>query len=116
MTFEMGMLLPVMAIMLTLLVLFAGVARDQIILHEGARAGARAAATTTDDAEVIRRVREAAPELRDLRVTVVPSGRRDGDIARVVVYARRSYPFGIQQTLRAQANSRVEPGVAAPAP
>ncbi|MTV24896.1 hypothetical protein FTX61_05615 [Nitriliruptoraceae bacterium ZYF776] len=112
-SFEAAMLLPIMAVLFTLLLVFASVGRDLIVLHEGARAGARAAATTTDDAEVVRLAREAAPELRDLDVTVVPSVRQDGDVVRVIVTTRRSYLFGIRPSLRAQAVSRVEPGVAA---
>jgi hypothetical protein len=107
---ESVLLLPVVALLVLGLLGAVGVVRDVLVLHEAARAGARAAATTTGSEPVARAAREAAPELPDLRVVVTPSTRRDGDLARVQVEVdRRLGP--VSHRLRASSVARVEPAV-----
>jgi hypothetical protein len=107
---ESVLLLPVVALLVIGLLGAVGIVRDVLVLHEAARAGARAAATTTGNEPVARAAREAAPELPDLRVVVTPSTRRDGDLARVQVEVeRRLGP--VSHRLRASTVARVEPAV-----
>jgi hypothetical protein len=107
---ESVLLLPVVALLVIGLLGAVGIVRDVLVLHEAARAGARAAATTTGHEPVTRAARDAAPELPDLRVVVTPSTRRDGDLARVQVEVeRRLGP--VSHRLRASTVARVEPAV-----
>jgi hypothetical protein len=107
---ESVLLLPVVALLVIGLLGAVGIVRDVLVLHEAARAGARAAATTTGNEPVARAARAAAPELPDLRVVVTPSTRRDGDLARVQVEVeRRLGP--VSHRLRASTVARVEPAV-----
>jgi hypothetical protein len=107
---ESVLVLPVVALLVAGLLGAVGIVRDVLVLQEAARAGARAAATTTGHDPVIRAAREAAPELPDLRVVVTPSTRRDGDLARVQVEVeRRLGP--VSHRLRASTVARVEPAV-----
>jgi pyruvate/2-oxoglutarate dehydrogenase complex dihydrolipoamide acyltransferase (E2) component len=114
-TLEAVLVLPVLALLVTGLLGAVGIVRDVLVLHEAARAGARAAATTGDVAPVVRAAREAAPELPDLRVTVTPAVRRDGDLARVEVRVERGVG-PVTQRLRASAVARVEPAVGGSGP
>ena len=107
---ELLMVLPLVAILTALVVVAAAVGRDLLVLHEGARAAARAAATTTDNAEVQRIAAAAMPEITGATVTVWPEFRRDGDLVRVIVEVQRTYG-PITQSLTARAAGRVEPGV-----
>ncbi len=86
-----------------------GVARDVLVAHEAARAGARIAATTSGRTPVVAAVRQAAPEL-DAEVTVTPTARRDGDVATVRVEVRRRVG-PMEHTIAAEAVARVEPAV-----
>jgi hypothetical protein len=114
-TLELVLLLPVLALLVTGLLGSVSIARDVLILHEAARVGARAAATSTGTDAVVRAAREAAPELPDLRVTVSPANRRDGDLARVRVEVdRRLGP--VTHRLRAASVAWVEPAVGTVAP
>lgn len=107
---EAVLVLPVLALLVIGVLQVAGVVRDVLVLHEAARAGARAAATTSGTAGPAAAARQAAPELAGLTVRVTPAVRRDGDLVRVEVTVRRSIgPVG--HTLRASAVSRVEPAV-----
>lgn len=103
----MGIAVVLLLVLLLLAVL--GFARDLLLVQEAARAGARAAATTTSDAEVVRTARDAA-DGTPVSVTVTPRSRRAGDIAEVEV--RWSATIGpLHRTVRARAVARVEPVV-----
>jgi Flp pilus assembly protein TadG len=101
--------LPVLALLILSLLEVGGLVRDVLVAHEAARAGARAAATTTGSAPVVAAARAAAPEI-DVRVEVVPVTRRDGDLARVTVVVQRRFA-GTSVPIRATALARVEPAV-----
>lgn len=83
--------------------------RDVLLVHEAARAGARAAATSTGHAAVVRAAREAAPDL-PITVSVVPAARQAGDLARVEV-ALTTTVGPLRPRVRARAAARVEPAV-----
>lgn len=102
-------LLPFLALLIVALLEVAGVIRDVVVVHEAARAGARAAATSTGTSAVVDAANAAAPELT-LQVDVTPKVRRDGDIAHVEVSARRRVG-PVTHTVRAHAVARVEPAV-----
>jgi hypothetical protein len=111
------MVLPVLALLMMALLEVASITRDVLLAHEAARAGARAAATSTGAGPVVSAAREAAPEV-DLETSVVPVARSDGDVARVTVTVRRrgiGAPASIRitavPTVRATAVARVEPVV-----
>jgi hypothetical protein len=87
----------------------AVVTRDVLVAHEVARAGARAAATSTGTAAVERAAREVAPEL-EVVVLVDPVTRRDGDLVQVTISSRRPV-LGVPTTVRASSVARVEPAV-----
>lgn len=106
---EAVMVLPVLALLIMGLVETAAVLRDLLVTHEAARAGARAAATTSGAGPVAAAAREAAPELT-IEVAVTPVVRRDGDVATVVVTTRRRVG-PVVHTLEARAVARVEPAV-----
>lgn len=103
------MVLPILALLALGLLEVVGLVRDVLLLHEGARAGARVAATTSGTTPVARAVREAVPDV-PVRVHVTPSTRRDGDLARVEVSLDRTIG-PVTHRLRAQAVARVEPAV-----
>jgi hypothetical protein len=105
---EAVLVLPVLALLVTGLLGTVGMVRDVLILHEAARAGARAAATSTGAEPVAQAARLAAPELPDLQVVVTPARRRDGDLARVQVEVVRQLG-PVTHRLRASTVSRVEP-------
>jgi Flp pilus assembly protein TadG len=106
---EAVMLLPVLALLVVGLVQTATLLRDVLLVHEAARAGARAAATSTGTAAPVDAAERAAPEL-DLVVIVTPPERVDGDLASVSVTARRTLG-PVEHTVRATAVARVEPAV-----
>jgi hypothetical protein len=107
---EAVLVLPALAMLVMGLLGAVGVVRDVLVLHEAARVGARAAATTSGAAPVVRAVEQAVPELPDVRVTVTPTTRRDGDLVRVLVEVdRRLGP--VTHRLRATTVARVEPVV-----
>jgi len=106
---EAVMVLPILALLALGLLEVVGVARDVLMLHEAARAGARAAATTTGVGPVESAVREAVPEV-PLQVRVSPESRRDGDLVRVEVGLDRQVG-PVTHRLRARAVARVEPTV-----
>lgn len=83
--------------------------RDVLVAHEAARAGARAAATSTGEELVVRAARDAAQEL-DVRVDVAPVSRSDGDIVTVTIEADRRIG-AVVHTISASAHARVEPVV-----
>ncbi|MFA9444143.1 hypothetical protein [Egicoccus sp. AB-alg6-2] len=102
--------LPFLALLTLGLLGTVTVLRDVLVLHEAARVGARAAATTSDNASVETAVRAAATELDQLRLVITPFRRVSGDI--VTVTARASRQLGpTTWQLRARAHARVEPVV-----
>jgi Flp pilus assembly protein TadG len=107
---ESVLVLPVLALLVVGVLEVAAVTRDVLVAHEAARAGARAAATSTGTAAVERAARQAAPELEEVVVLVDPVTRRDGDVVRVTVSSRRAV-LGVPTTVRASAVARVEPAV-----
>ena len=104
------MVLPVLALLVVVLLQLAALVTDVLVLHEAARSGARAAATTSGAGPVVAAVREAAPELEDLTVQVAPTVRSDGDLVRVEVRVTRSIG-PVDHRLQAVAHARVEPAV-----
>lgn len=107
---EAVMVLPVVALLVVGMLQVASLLTDQLLVHEAARAGARAAATTTGTGPVEAAAREAAAELDVLFVEVTPATRRDGDVARVEVFTMRQLG-PVVYDVRASAVARVEPGV-----
>jgi hypothetical protein len=107
---EAVLVLPILALLVGGLLATVGLVRDVLVLHEGARVGARAAATSTGTAPVLRAVHDAVPELPDVRVQVTPTHRTDGELVRVRLEVdRRLGP--VTHRLRASAVARVEPVV-----
>lgn len=107
---EAAALFSILALLVVALLEMTGVVRDILVVHEAARVGARAAATTTGTAPVRSAVLDAAEELEGVRVQVDPVARGDGDIVTVVVTAQRK--FGdFTYTVRARSVARVEPAV-----
>lgn len=104
---EAVLVLPVLALLATLLLQVAVVLRDVLLVHEAARSGARVAATTAGSAAPTRAAREAAPELSGLAVSVTPAVRGEGDVVTVVVTATRSVG-GVAHRIRGSAVARVE--------
>lgn len=85
-----------------------GFGRDVLLVHEAARAGARAAATTLSDERVAAVAREAAGGM-ELSVTVSPADRGPGDLAEVEVrWTSRLGP--LRPEVGARAVAQVEPG------
>jgi Flp pilus assembly protein TadG len=110
---EAVLVLPVLALLAVSLLQVAVLVRDVLIVHEAARAGARAAATTTGASAPTRAARAAAPELAGITVSVTPVSRREGDLVRVEVRATRRIA-GVSHGLRARAVALVEPSARAP--
>lgn len=107
---EAVLVLPLVAVLVLGLLQVAGFGRDLLVLHEAARAGARAAATTTGSDAPRAAAEAAAPELPGLRVEVIPVWRRTGDLATVTVRVTRR--FGpVSRDLTARAVVHVEPTV-----
>lgn len=107
---EMVLLLPLLVVLASLLLELAGLTRDVLVVHEAARAGARAAATSSGTAIPERAAGDAAPELDDLEVVVRPADRRDGDLVTVEVTTQRRIGPTTHQ-IHASTVARVEPGV-----
>jgi hypothetical protein len=111
-TLEWVLVLPLVALAMAGILEVGAVVRDALLVHDAARLGARAAATSTGDADVHRAVAGVLP---DARVDVQPRHRRDGDLVRVRVELTRSLG-GISHRLRATAVARTEPVVGLPPP
>lgn len=107
---EAVMILPILALLVVVLLQLAALVTDVLLLHEAARSGARAAATTSGTGPVVAAVKEAAPELPDITVQVAPTVRGDGDLVRVEVRVTRSIG-PVDHRLQAVAHARVEPAV-----
>lgn len=105
---ELALALPLLALAVLAALQSLALARDVLLAHEAARAGARAAATTVTTGPVLAAA-EAAADGRPVRVTVSPGRRRPGDLARVDVrIEHRIGPHVVP--VRAGAAARVEPG------
>ena len=90
---ESVLVLPVLALLTLGLLGTVTILRDVLVLHEAARVGARAAATTDDNARVESVARAAAPELDGLRLSISPPQRTSGDVVTVTArVARRLGP------------------------
>jgi hypothetical protein len=111
-TLEWVLVLPLLALAVAGILEVGAVVRDALLVHDAARLGVRAAATSTGDADVRRAVAGVLPHAR---VDVQPHHRRDGDLVRVRVELTRSLG-GISHRLRATAVARTEPVVADPSP
>lgn len=103
-------ILPLLVLLGSGLLLVVGVGRDVLVAHEAARAGARAAATSTGADAVHVAVRRAGPEL-EFDVRVEPLDRRDGDVVTVTVTTERQVG-PLTHVIGAEAVARVEPVVA----
>jgi Flp pilus assembly protein TadG len=107
-TLEWVLVLPLVALAVAGILEVGAVIRDALVVNDAARVGARAAATSTGDAEVRRAVATVLP---DARVAVRPLDRRDGDVVRVRVELTRTVGGGVAHRLRATAVARTEPVV-----
>lgn len=113
-TVELGLLLPLVALLLLALVQAAVVARDHVLVTHAAREAARAAAVD-DDVDAARRAAEQAGPLAADRLDVEVTGR-DGVGSRVRVVVRYRVPTRLplvgravdEVTLTASATMRVE--------
>jgi Flp pilus assembly protein TadG len=107
-TLEWVLVLPLVALAVAGVLEVGAIVRDALLVHDAARVGARAAATTTGDGEVRRAVDAVLPAAA---VKVRPHDRRDGDVVRVTVELSRSLG-PVTHRLRATAIARTEPIVA----
>lgn len=113
-TLEWVLALPLLALAVAGVLEVGGVVRDALLVHDAARVGVRAAATSTGAEEVRRAVGEVLIDA-PADVQVDPVARHDGDLVRVTVGLQRS--FGpVTHRLRATAVARVEPVVTPAAP
>jgi hypothetical protein len=109
-TIEAILMLPVVVVVAAGLLGIGAILADTLLVHEAARAGARAAATSTGAGAPTRAAELAAPELQDLVVRVDPIRRRSGDLVHVRAEVVRTIgPFS--HVVRARAVARVELGV-----
>ncbi len=108
-TLEAALGLGLVLLLVLLLVQTLAFGRDVLLVHDAARAGARAAAAVAGDAAAVRAAREAAEGL-PIVVTVGPAARRAGDLA-VVEVGVTSVVGPLRPHVRARAVARVEPGV-----
>jgi Flp pilus assembly protein TadG len=101
--------LPLLALVVVGLLEVGGIVRDVLLLHDAARAGARAAATSTGTASVEGAVAASVPSLGP-RVEVVPRQRSAGELVEVTVTVERDLG-PVTHPLTARAVARVEPAV-----
>ena len=105
---EAALLLPFVALVTLAVLQMAGVARDLLLVHEAARAGARAAATALD-AERPTAAAHAAADGRPVEVRIQPAPWAPGSL--VTVEVELAGRFGpIPYTVDASAVAEVEPG------
>jgi Flp pilus assembly protein TadG len=85
---EFALLLPILFLVLLATVQVGVIARDQLVLTQAARAGAREAAVSLDDAEVRQATLEASPGLDPamLEVGVVRAGTLGAPVTVAVSY------------------------------
>ena len=101
--------LPLLALVVVGLLEVGGIVRDVLLLHDAARAGARAAATSTGTASVQDAVTASVGDL-DPHVEVTPRDRAAGMLVEVHVSVDRSLG-PVTHPLSARAVARVEPAV-----
>lgn len=102
--------LPLLVLAVVGLLEVAGVLRDVLLVHDAARAGARAAATSTGSASVEAAVGDGLDAVEPT-VTVSPTDRTAGDLVEVRVSLDREVG-PVTHTISARAVARVEPVVA----
>ncbi len=87
-TVEFALLLPILLLVLLALVQVGVIARDQLVLTQAARAGARAAAVQPDEADVRAATLAAAPGLDPARlgIDVLRTGTRGTPVTVAVRY------------------------------
>lgn len=101
-------MLPLVLLVTLAVLRTAGVARDLLLVHEVARAGVRAAATSRTAGPAVAAATQAA-QGHDVEVTVTPAQRGPGQLVRVeAVLSDRFGPLPYR--VRAEAVARVEPG------
>jgi hypothetical protein len=85
---EFALLLPILFLVLLAAVQVGLLARDQLVLTQAARAGAREAAVSLDGAVVLEAVHEAAPGLDEtrLQVTLWREGAQGDPVRVALVY------------------------------
>lgn len=107
---EAALLLPFIALVTLAVLQTVGVARDLLLVHDAARAGARSAATTLGQSPPVEAARDAA-DGRDVTVRIEPARRAAGDLVSVSV--ELSGQFGhLPYTVSARSVAEVEPGAA----
>lgn len=108
-TFETILVLPFVMLTMLACLQVVGVVRDALLVHEAARAGVRAAATSQGTGAVAVAVDDAMGG-RPHRVSVTPVTRQPGDLVTVVV--RMETSLGpLRQDLSATVVAEVEPVV-----
>jgi Flp pilus assembly protein TadG len=108
-TFETILVLPFVMLAMLACLQVVGVVRDALLVHEAARAGVRAAATSQGTGAVAAAVHEALGG-RSHEVSVTPATRQPGDLVTVVV--RMETSLGpLRQDLSATVVAEVEPVV-----
>ncbi len=106
---ELALSLPLVALAVLLVFHAMTYARDALLVQEAARAGARAAATSTSPRAVEQAARDAASPAH-VTVAVSPPHRRAGDLAVVEVSMVSRAGLG-KHTVHGRAVAQVEPGV-----
>lgn len=110
--------LPLLALAVMGVLEVAGIARDALLVHEAARAGVRAAATSTGT-EAVRVAVDETLTGRGPEVEVRPRVRAAGELVTVTVTLERSIG-PVSHPVQARAVARVEPalrpGAGSPAP
>jgi Flp pilus assembly protein TadG len=91
---EFALVLPLILVMILVVVEVGLLVKDQILLEESARAGAREAAVTTDDQQVSQAVFDAAVSLDQTRIDVTVA-REDGVGSPVTVTVTYQAPVDI---------------------
>lgn len=102
---ELVLVLPLVALLLLALLQTGLVLRDQLLVVQAAREGAREAAVSPQRARVEAAVRRAAPGLKDGLEVLVDRGPRTGDLATVAV---RALPARVPAVGRVLGGHRLE--------
>lgn len=105
---EAALLLPFVALVTLAVLQTVGVARDLLLVHDAARAGARSAATTLGQGPPTDAARSAA-DGREVTVRVEPARRVAGDLVTVTVDLAGRFGH-LPYTVTARSVAEVEPG------
>lgn len=105
---EAALLLPFVALVTLAVLQTVGVARDLLLVHDAARAGARSAATTLGQGPPTDAARSAA-DGREVTVRVEPARRVVGDLVTVTVDLAGRFGH-LPYTVTARSVAEVEPG------